>query len=270
VTMPGWVQSAPASVPGWGPSLLGLDVVATLDDLRFSMAGREWAFDDAVIGLHTIEGWWDSAPDATETFAHPTGDGTIDGYLRRGARTVTLRGDVRGKTPRATLEAFARLKRIPRLSRFVVDERVHGLAREVSARVVAVIPERRHALHSAFSITLHVADPLLYSTAVVDLSNGPNALASRGDEAARPVLELVGPHNAVTVQHSAGTLTIGATASGVTRTVDLRTRTVWQGGARVQGALSGPTPVVPPGGASWTLAGKGAGALRARRFEAFS
>lgn len=245
----------------------GPGTLVSLGDLQFSTDGRDYLRDQAVIGLRSYEGWGPVA-DATETFTHPSGDGTISGTRRRGARTVVLRGDILGRSPSAALEALDRLEAAR--GTLVIDERVRLMAREADVRFIDLIPERVSARHFRYALTLHADDPLRYSTESLVMPSGSHMIANPGTADARPVLDVVGPTGTIAIAHPRGTLTLQPVASGVTRFVDLRNGEVWQAGARVHGAMSGSALEVPAGASVVaSVSGVGSGTLRARRFGAW-
>lgn len=267
---PGWQSAAPSAAPGsgWGLSLADVITRITLDGLSFVTSSRAARMaSGAVIAVAELDGWDEPARDTTERVAHPGGFGTLSGLRGRGGRSITARGWIRGRTVAEVLQAKDRLGAIE--GTLVVEERARSLGREATVNNTAFAPQRITPLFEAFALVLHADDPLRYSTASLPLANGAITLPNRGTEDAWPTLELVGPHNAISIAHSGGTWQLDATPSGATRIVDLREGEVWQGGARVFGAESGPAPVVRAGGAQWTVSGLGAGSARARRFEAW-
>lgn len=256
-------------MPGWAAGLPGDDQHVSLGDVRFQTGYETGQYAPKwTIGLAELEGWDDSAPDRTETFDHWSGDGAESGLERDGARVIRVRGSISAPDMGSMTAGKDALKRA--VGVFVVDDRLLGLAREATVRRPRVLWEQVTPLFERFSLTIVADDPLRYSTATASLANGSNVLVNRGDRDAWPVLEFVGPHNAVSIVHAGGTYQLTALTSGTERTVDLRNGNVWEGGVRVFGAESGPAPLVPAGGADLTVSGLGSGTARVRRFEAWS
>lgn len=268
--------------PGWGPApswpvssgwaapevervtrvtLAGIDLLAS-----GQYAPRR---QSSTIVLASLTGWYDAPRDLTDETQHWTGDGVVAGLPRLGARTVRLRGYVRAQDEAGALAAVDRLGRARR-GVLVVEERSRGLIREADVRQVGRSFDRVTSTFWRYDLTLQADDPLRYGSGTIALSNGAKTLVNRGDATAYPVLDLVGPHSAITVAHAGGSWSFAALASAQSRTVDLRNGDVWNGDVRVFGAESGPAPVVPAGGASWTVSGLGTGTARARRTEAWS
>lgn len=262
--------------PGFGrPSDLGLTSPGWLEGdfqsrcIRVRYAGLEFnAVRRDTLTVRDLPGWWEGAPDETETIRHPGGDGDIQTLRRLGARTIELVGSIHAGRGGSAIEQLGRIQRA-RSGTLVVSERGGDFSREADVRQTG-LPYKQHTpTFIQFSLFLRADDPLRYGSGVMDLK-AATVLPNRGDVTAAPVLDVTGPHGALTVVHAAGTWTLAALASGQSRTVDLRNGDVWNGQARVFGSTSGPAAVVPSGGASWTVTGLGAGAARVRRYEAWS
>ena len=267
--------------PGWGPTprppvqagwvTPDQDVLTrvTVAGLRLVTAHAQTPAGPSATFVSEIDGWYDTPRDLTDTIEHWTGDGVLALLPRLGARTVRIRGHVHARTPRAALEAQDALARV-RGGVLVIEERTRGVAREADVRAVSLTFDRRTPEFLYYDLTVQADDPLRYGSAAVTLTNGAVTLTNRGDATAYPVLDLVGPHGGLSVTHPGGAWTLAALASGQSRTVDLRNGDVWAGNVRVHGLETGPAPIVPAGGASWTVAGLGAGSARARRTEAWT
>lgn len=269
---PGW--GAPPSwsslAPGWGWP----DPIVQQELVGVRLGGIDFATSDAAPGdvlytLSRIRGWWESADDATEVTQHWSGDGDVAFEHRLAARTIEMRGLILARSLRDSLAGRASLAGV-RSSVLGVAERSLGFSREASVRRLRVDFETLAPLVIGYTLTLQADDPLRYGSGAIALSNGANTLVNRGDATAYPVLDLVGPHSAITVAHAGGSWSFAALASGQSRTVDLRNGDVWNGDVRAFGAESGPAPVVPASGASWTISGLGTGTARARRTEAWT
>lgn len=268
---PGWgpAPSWPVS-SGWAPpavervtrvTLAGVDLLASW---RYVPARQASA-----VVLGSLDGWYDAPRDLTGEVQHWTGDGVVAELSRLGARMIRVRGYVRAQDEAGALAAVDRLGRARR-GVLVVEERSRGLVREADVRQVGRSFDRVTSTFWRYDLTLQADDPLRYGSGAIALSNGAKTLVNRGDVTAYPVLDLVGPHSAITVAHLGGSWSFAALVSGQSRTVDLRNGDVWNGDVRVFGAESGPAPVVPAGGASWTVSGLGAGTARVRRTEAWT
>ena len=271
VNSPGWFPASlgAATSPGWVQLDNGLTVRlgdAVFGTEHLGLRPGEWQ-----LLLQSVSGWDESAADETNVSAHPSGDGVIASARRLGQRVVTLSGLIIGTTeagegsPSAVTDMLARQAR----ATLYMGES-SGYSREADVRLtqrqVTRIPGALHVAN--FTLTLTADDPLRYGSSTRALANGANALTNRGDMDAWPILELTGPHNALTITHPAGTFTFPALASG-SRAIDCRNGEVWSGSTRVLGA-SGAWPKVPSGGGSWTVSGLGAGTATLRRFEAWS
>ena len=273
INSPGWFPAplGATSTPGW---------VQPADDLTVRLGTLSFATSHAtpppspgswLLSLHAIGGWEDAADDETPTTPHASGDGLVAGARRLGRRSVILTGLLIGTAkagPGSPAEAADALARQARATLYVAEDL--GLAREADVRLaqkqITRIPGAAHL--ARFTLTLTADDPLRYGSSTRALTNGANALMNRGDMTAWPLIELTGPHNALTITHPGGTFTFPALASG-SRTIDCRNGAVWNGSTRVTGA-SGGWPKVPAGGGSWTVSGLGAGTATLRRFEAWS
>lgn len=254
---------------GWVTPLHDLVLGITLGQQRLVADGAGADPGRALVTVAEMDGWFEPAPDATGTFEHWSGDGSVSEMARTGGRVIRASGVISGPDLKSVLEvtdAFAAMSK----ELFTVDEKSRMLPREADVRVLTFRPRLVMPTRAEYGLTLLADDPLRYSSASVGLVNGSNVLVNRGDRDAWPTLEFVGPHAAVSLTHPGGVYTLSALAAGVARTVDLRNGDVWQGGVRVFGVESGPVPVVPAGGTSWTFAGLGTGSARVRRFEAWS
>lgn len=266
----GW-PAAGTSVPDWLNAVDDRTIGVVYGALRFR-TDRSLSDDGYVLTLARLSGWWEPAPDATDTTMHGSGDGTVPGMLRYGARTIELRGLIRGRDQGQVLEAKGRIARARR-GEIVVNERGLGFSRTASVRRIDVTYTDHSPTISSYTLTLLADDPLRYSTLTYNLQAGAQQIMNRGDETAWPILDVAGPHEPIDIIHPTGTWTLLTTPPGVTRTVDLRDGDVWQGGVRLFQADMGPAPIVRAGGSQWIVSGLwGPGQLRAvvRRFEAWS
>ena len=270
---PGWgtLPAIRATRTGWTSRLAELAPLVQLGTLTLVTRGATPGTGSAsIIGAVDMDGWDDDAADATETVPHWSGDGVVASSEHRyGARTITIRGFISGHSVADVARAKNRVKREAR-GLLSVNEHFIGLTREADTRRVGLIFKRVTPLFTTFTLTLLAEDPLRYAGGSRVLAAGANTIPNGGDEDASPVLTATGPLAATTITHDGGAFTLSAVASGVTRIHDLRNGDVWQGGVRVHGTESGPPPVVRAGGASWTVAGLGAGTLGAARTEAWS
>lgn len=271
--LPGWpgANVAPPAALGWGLQLADVVTRITLDDLAFATsqrAVRQQASRGPVIAAADLGGWYQRARDLTPSSASPRGDGVRSGLEQLAARTITIPGWIRGASAADVLEAIDRVSAGGRL--FAVDERERRLKREADVRTVDFAPTRVTPTFHRFVLTLQADDALRFSSATQDLANGANTLVNTGDREAFPVLEIPGPHSAITITHGTTVWSFAANSGSTTRVVDLREGEVWQGNVRVFGLESGGVPSVPAGsGATWTIAGLGAGGARARRIGAW-
>lgn len=272
-TSPGWMPAAPfvTNSPGWADTSkdpidvrLGGIRLRTLRTVRQEHGWR--------MSLHSISGWWDSVEEMSSYSEHPSGDGFVAGFSRLDRRVVSLTGLIEGTRdfgPGSVQAALDQLRGLRRAT-LVVDETERGLVREMDCRV-SVSHSRSAPWLASYVVSAVADDPLLYNAGTRPLTSG--VLANRGDVTAWPIVELVGPHSALTITHPGGGWTLPALGSGVQRTVDCRNGRVFDAaGVRVfgVGAGSGPWPRVPAGGGEWTVSGLGSGAARLRRWEAWS
>ena len=224
-----------------------------------------------VVGLDGMEGWDEPAVDASSTFDHPSGDGQIPGLPRLAARRISLScaldaSSVHG--PGSLMDAMDAIS-AQRLVPFRVNEGLRGVSREADVRLVQAQMSRLAPTVGVLTVSLVADDPIRWTSEARTLGNGTTSILNRGSVVAWPLIDLVGPHSALTITHPGGTFTFAALSSGQSRTVDCRNGVVWSGGVRTS-AGAGPWPRVPAGGGSWTVAGLGAGTAMLRRFEAWS
>ena len=274
-TAPGWTPSGYPSISstGW------LDT--TRDDLHVTLDGIHARADhnipegvDWIFVRRGFSGWWGKTSDP-EVTDHPSGHGTIPGPPRLGARTIALPGWVRSARDEDSAALMRALDRLGGLTNalLVVAETSRGLTREADVRTAKMSVVQVAPWLAQVALTLVADDPLRYGSGATALPNGATSLVNRGNETAWPLLDIVGPHSALSIAHPGGTWTLPALGSAVVRTVDLREGAVYDGaGAHVfgSGEGSGPLPRVPAGGASWMVSGIGSGSIRARRTEAWS
>lgn len=277
----GWIPQGPEvlATPGWARSSLldvervELDITITLGGLTFHgrrtpAPPRGWAHH-----VSSLDGWWDSAPDKTQTLDHWSGDGVVSLLPRSGARLIEVSGYIRAAQRPAPmmLHAMEDLRVKSRAGGvLVVDERLAGRRLEADVTRVDLKFSRFAAWSTAFSLILRADDPLLYSPGTMQLKNGSVTVPNLGDAVLSPVLDLVGPHGALTIVHPGGTYTFPALAAGQSRTLDWRNGDVWNGNARVFNVEGGRRPAVLAGGSTWTVSGLGAGTATLRRYEAWT
>lgn len=273
-TSPGWSPTTfGATAPGWveGREDLHIELDGiTLHTVGTSLAEGGWEF-----GLHRLEGWWSPAEDRTESTEHPSGDGDVAGPSALGRRGITVSGLLKASRAPGAASLTSALDRLASIRRglLTVNESMRGIAREADVRVLQIQDTWSAPWLARVTLTLVADDPLRYGSGYKALTNGSQTLINRGNETAWPVLDIVGPHSALSIVHPGGTWTLPALATGVVRTVDFREGAVFDGsGNHVFGVGegSGPLPRVPAGGASWTVSGVGSGSIRARRTEAWS
>ncbi len=244
--------------------------LVTLSGLTFESTGFAPTSAGGGLAFTDIKGWWDSPPpDVSETFAHPSGDGTVTGSTQLGGRTIELVGAIEALDTDDLLPTRDRLARV-KAGTFIVNERNGGPSRLASVRRVDLRTQVLSPNYCLFNLFLRADDPLRYTSASRTLSNGSNSISNDGDEHASPTLTLVGPHSALTIVHPDGTYQFAALASGQERVLDFRNGDVWNASTRVFGVESGPRPVVRSGGSTWTVSGLGAGSATLTRFAAWS
>lgn len=236
-------------------------------DLNFAAAPGVW-FPDYTIGVQTIGGWWEPAPDVTAEVDSPHGDGVISLYPRLGARSITLSGWIAAFGETSLESALDKLTRARR-GVLAVAERDSGVFREADVKVTRLEVTRVTPNWVRFTLSLQADDPLRYGSATQALKNGRNVLLNPGDTRAWPILEVKGPTSALTIVDSAGTFTLPAVPNGQSRIVDGRNGEVWNGNNRVFDA-TGLWPRVLVGGAEWTVSGIGSGSVLVRRFQAWT
>lgn len=272
-TTPGWAEPfvSETGVPGWVDPDEVKATTVSVAGLPLLTTGREAirAMRMGAITLVDIAGWRDSAPDATTSLPHPSGDGTVALLPRFGPRTVTLRGQIRATTPSAATAAQDRLERVSTGVLLIGDTGGLGV-READVRVTARSFDRLWPTHYEWSLSLIADDPYRFGSATRALTNGANVIPNRGNTGVNPVLDLVGPHGALTITHPGGVYTFAALAAGQRRTLDWRNGDVWAGNVRVFSVEGGRRPIVQSGGSSWTVAGLGSGTATLRRFEAWT
>lgn len=255
---------------GWTPNpTIPERVRVTLGDVEFA-SRYVYPRGGVILVLTSMEGWWEAAEPTTETFNAFTGHGVVAGMEKFGPRTITLSVLI-ASGPEEYWRVDQEVERLGRLrsTTLYVDEEHAGVAREADVRVVQMRTDRPHPSMARVTVTCQADDPLRYSSDSMALT-AATTLDNPGDMIAYPLIDLVGPHRALTITGNGGVTTVVATPSGTARTVDLRHGVVWQGSTRVAGALSGRLVSVPPGGTSWTVTGLGSGTATVRRFEAWS
>ena len=224
-----------------------------------------------VVGLTGLEGWDEPATDESSTSDHPSGDGLVAGLPRLGARRISLSctlyaSSIHGLGSLAdAMDAMS----VQRRTVFRVAEGLRGVSREVDVRLVQAQMTRRSPTVGVLTLSLAADDPVRWSSEVLPLTNGTLRLRNRGSVTAWPLIDLVGPHSALTITHPGGTFTLPAISSGQSRLVDCRSGAVYAGGVRVSGG-SGSWPRVPAGSGSWTIDDLKSESALLRRGEAWS
>ena len=269
-TSPGW--QAPTVVsdsPGWTepPGVLAITIGDLL--IRTGMRlcpdmGSRW-----VLRSGGLAGWRTTTTDRTATQRRPAAGGLIVGRPDAEARQLVVSAMLLGATAQDVSRSLDRLA-VLRRTTLTVAEHDRQLVREADVRITQVQETATTPTITDLTISMVADDPLRYSSAWIPITNGTQLLANAGDQTAWPIVELVGPHSPLTVQHPGGTLQLSALAVGVRRIIDCRTGALFNtAGVRVAGA-SGAWPLVPAGGGSWVISGLGAGSARVKRSEAWS
>lgn len=276
----GWIPQGPGAPTsaGWAPSALApaerqdLNITATLDRLAFQgrhtpVPPRGWVFH-----IESLSGWWDAAPDKTETIDHWSGDGVVSLLRRTGARLIEVKGHIKAEQKPAPmmLHAMEALKRHSRSGVLTVDEHLAGRKLEADVSRVDLVYGTFAPWQTPFTLILRADDPLQYSPGSMTLRNGRVDIPNRGDAVFSPVLDLVGPHGAISIVHPGGTYTFKALAANQRRTLDFRNGDVWKDNVRTFGEEGGRRPAILAGGSPWTVAGLGAGTATLRRYEAWT
>ena len=259
----GWVPRDP------DPRLrvtLGEAQSALLSERAVPLRGVTWR-------VSGIEGWREPAEVATRTVDAPTGDGVLAMARRLGPRGIVISSNIlaaNGEGWRVS-QMIEGLSRVHDGAPLVVEEGQAGLTRECDVRVLTVRTTWKHSAWAEVTLSLQADDPLRYGVGEHVLKSGRNVLLNPGDAIAYPVIDLVGPHSALTITHDGGSFAFPALGSGTRRTVDCRSGDVFNAsGGRLFTGFSGPWPRVNVGGAEWQVSGLGSGTAKVRRFEAWT
>lgn len=273
---PGWglTPPFPTRAPGWAGAPKSLEpdsvcTVATLDGLTLSMRRDALPPEGYAYWLQEVgNGWSGPPPDRTVTMEHPSGDGDIALLPGYGARSFELSGLISAvEHPAPMLKtAIRRLEQVRR-GTVVIDEGALGLRLQADVRVLGVPNKVLTAQLATFSLLLVADDPVRFGTSTMALKNGRVDVPNPGNATLSPVLDLVGPHGALTIVHPGGTYTFPALPANQRRTLDWRQGDVWNGNARVFGVEGGRRPAVLAGGSTWTVSGLGSGTATMRRYE---
>ena len=258
---PGFV--APVGEPRLHVTLGDMPMTPDADYRGVPQAGVIWR-------VVSIDGWREPAESDTSTVRGPGGEGVLALSPRVGPRSIIIDSNVIS----APSEPWRVQQMIERLSRqrevaLHVNEAQAGFHRELDVRLLSVRTSWRTPFWATVTLSLQADDPLRYGSGVQDLKNGRNVLINPGDAVAYPIIELRGPHSALSITHDGGTYSFPALSSGQRRTIDCRHGDVWNGDSRVF-VGSGPWPRVGVGGAEWTITGLGSGAASVRRFQAWT
>lgn len=228
--------------------------------------------EGAVWVVTDLQGWWEPAEVATKTIDAPSGDGVLAFDDRMGPRGIILSSFIQAaEHGNNSFRVDQLIECLSRQRRAVlrVVEGIAGVSREADVRLLDVRTNRKSGLHAELTISLQADDPLRYGAGSQVLRNGRNVLLNPGDAQCWPVIDLVGPHSALSIAHPGGTFSFPALSSGQRRTVDGRNGDVWSGNSRVF-VGNRVWPRVDVGGAEWTVAGMGSGTATVRRFEAWT
>ena len=248
-----------------------------LDQLRVFLGGIEFATGQDVpapegwmLTLHELRGWDETVPDATETYESVSGDGQHRGLTRAGVRQVTLTGLVlarEGYGPASPSGAATAIKRLGRTTLRVVEG--EDLVREIDVVPDLQLTRLSGAPQKArYTLTLTADDPLISNAGSITVGAGETWIPNRGDKQAYPIIEAGGPVT-IFIESPAGTCQLNL-GSGL-HTVDTRDGIVWTpAGIELAGAVIGPWPYVRPGGSLWNVSGIVSGAIRVKRWEAWS
>lgn len=248
-----------------------------LGEVEFSTSGTDVdTVTGAVLSLHSMRGWDDSAEDTTSTHPHHSGDGQVPGMSQYASRQIVLQGLVIAPYAYGSgspSDIATLMKRLRRSTLYVSE--LDGLAREVDVRPDWQMTRLRGAPRKAvYTLSLIADDPLLYNQGSVVLPAGSTALPNCGDKLAQPIIDFSGP-GTLTIEHPGGTLSVTTTDSR-RRTIDCR-RGVILDPPFADGrpgnrwlhpidAVNGPWPGVLPGGSTWTTSHE----VTVRRWEAWS
>lgn len=270
---PGWYRPPRAfsSQPGWAKLDTAQLTSVSLGSITLRTTARQMLEAGALgaTGVRSIFGWKGPARDRTESLPHWSGDGVVSLLQKYGARSISLSGAIQGDTAAAAVAAEDALDRFRAGVLRITEAGTIG-AREADIRVLNLDLDRRSPEYIEWKLDVVADDPYRYSSSVMQLVNGTVSVPNRGNAVLSPVLELVGPHAALTIVHPGGTYTFPALAAGQTRLLDWRNGDVWNGNSRVFGAEGGRRPAVLAGGSQWTVTGLGAGTATLRRYEAWT
>ncbi len=222
------------------------------------------------IYIDELEGWDDYAPDETSRQQHWSGDGTVPGMPRRGARSIKLTMHIFGHDPHgpgSTRAAIERLRRVENTTLRVWDAALQ-LFREADVRTVDFKVEHDSPFDATVDMLLVADDPLRYNSGTIRVWKGVTRLPNRGNRRAWPLIESAGPVN-LTFQHGGGILSVQVQAGK--HIIDNRAGCVWNAsGQRVHGIASGPWLSIAPGGGMVETVGLVNGNVRVTRWEAWS
>lgn len=229
------------------------------------------AANGVVLLLHSVRGWDDSAPDATNVFPHQSGDGQVAGLSRLGSRQIVLQGLMEADHSfghGSPSDVSVLLKRLKRTTLYIAE--LTGLIRETDVRIDWQITRVTGAPHLAhFTASLIADDPLLYVSGHIDVPAGSTALPNCGDRHAYPIIELTGPIRPLTIQHPGGNFSFDMLTGP--HIIDCRNgQILGPDGMQVHGRHTGAWPVVPANGGEWRIGGLSAGTIKVRRWEAWS
>lgn len=256
-------STSPLSAPGWLPPEPSLGI--TYADLPIATSPGHWC-EPFTIGVRTIEGWFEPAPIDDETFTAPGGHGVLRMAPRRGPRAITLKGWVYAPVGIGPLEDAMDQISASKRSVLQVRERARDLWRESDVILTRATFTRVAPVWATMTLSFQADDPVRYGTGSQDLKNGRNVLLNRGNATCYPIVDLVGPHQPISIEHPGGTYQFPALSAGQRRTIDCASGNVWNGNQRVF-VGSGPWPRINEGGATWNISGVGSGSGKVRRAE---
>lgn len=253
------------------------DWVADTEDQRGrTVCGNGGVLTNVLTGF---TGWWGGYSIKTDSEDSPTGDGSLDGSGRLGAKTIGVVGKMRAlgfpTEADATAALYERLDYLSallaaevRTADLVVTEGQRGLTRKVNVRL-AQDPDHTwvNPYTVNWTLNLHAADPIRYDNERTPFQRGQSlVVTNRGTVMTRPLLDYWGPLVNPWFEKDGLRMTLLTTIpAGVALTADARRRRVTNQDIQTFTPTTAQWPNVRPGPATFSFgadSGTGYGVLR--------